>query len=69
LAGAVITETIFGWPGVGFYVTRAIRSLDYQPTISFTVVAGLSYVLINLVVDLMYVAIDPRIKLASSSNK
>lgn len=62
LAGAVITETIFSWPGVGFYVTRAIRSLDYQPTISFTVVAGLSYALINLVVDLLYVAIDPRIK-------
>ncbi len=62
LGGAVLTETIFGWPGIGRYIYEAINFRDY-PVIQtgILIVAGF-FVLINLVVDLLYAAIDPRIK-------
>lgn len=62
LGGAVLTETIFGWPGIGRYIYDAINFRDY-PVIQtgILIVAGF-FVLINLVVDLLYAAIDPRIK-------
>jgi peptide/nickel transport system permease protein len=62
LAGAVVTESVFSWPGVGFYVTKSILSLDFQPVISFTLVSALIYVIINLIVDSAYVFIDPRVE-------
>ncbi len=62
LAGAVLTETIFGWPGMGLYITTAIMHFDFQPILGFTVLVAILYVLINLVVDILYVLIDPRIK-------
>jgi peptide/nickel transport system permease protein len=62
LAGAVVTETVFSWPGVGFYVTKSILALDFQPVISFTLASALIYVIINLVVDSAYVFIDPRVE-------
>lgn len=63
LAGAVLTETIFDWPGVGLYIVTAIMHSDFQPVMGFTVLVAVVYVLINLIVDILYVLIDPRISL------
>jgi peptide/nickel transport system permease protein len=62
VAGAVVTETVFGLPGVGSLVVNAVLRRDY-PVIQGTllVVAGL-YVLINFLIDMLYLAIDPRVK-------
>ena len=62
LSGAVLTETIFSWPGIGRYVTTSASSLDFPAVMGVTLLAGLTYALINLVVDLLYAYIDPRIK-------
>jgi peptide/nickel transport system permease protein len=62
LAGAVITESIFGWGGVGSWLVSAIRTRDYITIQSaIMVIAGL-FVLINLIVDLTYALLDPRIR-------
>jgi peptide/nickel transport system permease protein len=63
LAGAVLTETIFSWPGMGLYTVNAIMHLDFQPIMGFTVLVAVLYVFINLVVDMLYVLLDPRIRL------
>ncbi|MGD6818444.1 ABC transporter permease [Metabacillus sp. 113a] len=62
LGGAILTETIFGWPGLGRYVVEAIGYRDYPVIQSGILVIALIFVLVNLVVDLLYAAIDPRIK-------
>lgn len=62
LGGAVLTETIFSWPGVGRYLYDAITSRDYQIIQSGILVVATIFVLINLIVDLLYALIDPRIK-------
>ncbi|HMK47714.1 MAG TPA: ABC transporter permease [Methanocella sp.] len=62
LSGAVLTETIFYWPGVGRYSTEAIRALDYPALMGFTMIIVIVYVVTNLVVDIMYAYLDPRIK-------
>jgi peptide/nickel transport system permease protein len=63
LSGAVLTETIFLLPGVGSALFDAIRSRDYIVVQAFTLVAAIVYVLINLIVDLSYAYLDPRIRL------
>ena len=62
-AGAVLTETIFGLAGVGRMLYEAITARDFPIVQAFTVVIAIGYVLINLLVDLTYVFIDPRIRL------
>lgn len=62
LGGAVLTETIFGWPGVGRYIFMAIGNRDYPVIQSGILVIATIFVLINLLVDLLYAYIDPRIK-------
>jgi peptide/nickel transport system permease protein len=62
LGGAILTETIFGWPGIGTYLYDAIQARDYTVIQTGILVISLAFVLINLVVDLLYAAIDPRIK-------
>jgi peptide/nickel transport system permease protein len=62
LGGAILTETIFGWPGIGTYIYDAIGSRDYPVIQSGILVIATIFVLINLLVDLLYAAIDPRIK-------
>jgi peptide/nickel transport system permease protein len=62
-AGAVLTETIFGLAGVGRMLFEAITARDFPIVQGFTVVIAIGYVLINLIVDLTYVFIDPRIRL------
>jgi peptide/nickel transport system permease protein len=62
LYGAVLTETIFAWPGMGAYVVNSIQALDFPAVMGFTVVVSMAYVLVNLAVDLTYMLLDPRIK-------
>jgi peptide/nickel transport system permease protein len=62
-AGAVLTETIFGLAGVGRILFEAITARDFPIIQAFTIVIAIGYVLVNLVVDLSYVFIDPRIRL------
>jgi peptide/nickel transport system permease protein len=62
LGGAILTETIFGWPGIGRYIYDAISFRDYPVIQSGILVVATIFVFINLIVDLLYAAIDPRIK-------
>lgn len=62
LGGAILTETIFGWPGIGRYLYDAIAYRDYPVIQSGILIIAAIFVLINLVVDLLYVFVDPRIK-------
>jgi peptide/nickel transport system permease protein len=63
LGGAVLTETIFSWPGMGRYVVRSILHLDFQPILGFTVLVAALYALANLTVDLLYSVVNPQIRL------
>jgi len=60
LGGAVITETIFAWPGVGRLTVQALLNRDFPVVLAAVFVASLTYTLINLTVDLLYGWIDPR---------
>lgn len=62
LAGAVLVETVFDWPGLGLYVYRAVLNVDYQPIASATLIVGLLVAIVNLTVDLLYGVLDPRIR-------
>lgn len=62
LSGAVLTETIFAWPGLGRYATASAISLDFPAVMGVTLVTAFIYTLANLVVDLLYARIDPRIR-------
>lgn len=62
LAGAVITETVFSWDGVGRLLVESIEKRDYPVTQACVLVVALSYVMINLLTDLIYTQADPRVK-------
>ncbi|HET7037738.1 MAG TPA: ABC transporter permease [Thermomicrobiaceae bacterium] len=62
MGGAVLVEIIFSWPGIGRYAFQAIQTFDYNAVISVTLVIGFAYVLMNMLVDIAYVLMDPRIK-------
>ncbi|WP_105318160.1 ABC transporter permease [Thermus tenuipuniceus] len=64
LSGAVLTETIFSWPGLGRYVTQSATSLDFPAVMGVTLLVGVIYSLLNLAVDLLYALLDPRIRYA-----
>ena len=61
LAGATVIETIFVWPGVGKLLVDAIAARDYPMIEGFVLYAGVAFVVLNLVIDVLYAAIDPRI--------
>ncbi|MRS17024.1 ABC transporter permease subunit [Enterobacteriaceae bacterium RIT691] len=61
LYGAVLTETVFSWPGMGAYVVTSIQALDFPAVMGFAIVVSFAYVLVNLAVDLLYLWIDPRV--------
>jgi len=63
LGGAVLTETIFGLAGVGRALFEAITSRDYPIIQAFTLVVALGYVIVNLIVDISYTYLDPRVRL------
>lgn len=62
LSGAVLTETIFGWPGLGRYATTSATSLDLPAVMGVTLVAAVVYPVVNLLVDIGYHLLDPRVK-------
>ncbi len=62
LGGSVIIETVYSWPGIGFAMQQAILRRDAQVVQGGVLLAAISFVFINLIVDLLYAAIDPRVK-------
>ncbi len=63
LGGAVLTESIFNWPGLGRYSTQAIGGQDIPAILGFVLITAIIYVLVNLVVDVLYAYLDPRVRL------
>ncbi|NNF97744.1 MAG: ABC transporter permease [Desulfobacteraceae bacterium] len=66
LEGSVLTETIFSWPGLGRYLGTAFLTLDLNAVVGGTMLVALTFCLVNLVVDLLYAFLDPKITLARS---
>jgi peptide/nickel transport system permease protein len=62
LAGAIVTETIFGWPGLGRLTLSAISNRDYALVQGCILAVGLTYVAVNLLTDWMYWLTDPRMR-------
>ncbi|MFL5759410.1 MAG: ABC transporter permease [Thermomicrobiales bacterium] len=65
LGGAVITETVFAWPGVGKLTSDAIAARDYQMTQGVVLLLAVVFVVLNLCVDIVYAVVDPRIRYGS----
>jgi peptide/nickel transport system permease protein len=63
LAGAIITETIFSWPGLGRLTIQAINARDYPLAQGCILTIALTYIFVNLITDLLYSVVDPRIRL------
>ncbi len=66
LAGAIIVETVFAWPGIGQLAIQAIQSRDFLVVQAIVLFVSLVYVVVNLAADLVYAGIDPRIRLGRS---
>ena len=62
LSGAILTETIFAWPGIGRWIYESILNRDYPVVQGMTLLVAVIFVLVNLVVDVLYAALDPRIR-------
>jgi peptide/nickel transport system permease protein len=62
LTGSIITETIFSWPGLGRLTIQAIQSRDYPLVQGCILIIALTYLLVNLLIDLLYAAVDPRVQ-------
>ncbi len=62
MAGAILIETIFDWPGIGLYAVHASLSLDFQPIMGITIVYGVVFSLVNILTDVAYGILDPRIR-------
>ena len=64
LSGAFLVEVIFSWPGLGTYAMKAILFLDYNGIIGVTMLIGLVFMVTNLLVDILYIVIDPRVRVS-----
>ena len=62
LAGAVLTESIFAWPGIGQYAYRASTSLDFPAIMGVSMLIALIFIFTNLIVDVLYFVLDPRLR-------
>ena len=62
LGGAVLTETVFSWPGVGTYLVNSIKAKDTPSVMGCVIVFSIAFSIVNLLVDLLYAFVDPRIK-------
>ena len=65
LSGAVLTETVFAWPGIGAYSVECILRSDFPVIQAVVLIVATVFVLMNLIVDLLYAALDPRVKYAT----
>jgi peptide/nickel transport system permease protein len=61
LAGAILTETIFSWPGIGLWIYEAIQARDYPIVQGATLFIATIFVMVNLITDVLYATVDPRI--------
>jgi peptide/nickel transport system permease protein len=68
LGGAFVVETVFSWPGMARYGVRALLFKDFNAVVGVTLVVGLAYAVINVVVDVLYGYVDPRIRLGYERN-
>jgi peptide/nickel transport system permease protein len=64
LSGAVLTETIYSWPGIGKWLFDSIVARDYPIVQSVTLIVSLIYIIVNFAVDILYALVDPRIRVA-----
>ena len=62
MAGAVLVETIFDWPGLGLYAVESSLRLDFQPIMGITILYGIVFSLLNIATDVIYGFVDPRIR-------
>ncbi|MGH2410580.1 MAG: ABC transporter permease subunit, partial [Chloroflexota bacterium] len=62
LGGAVLVEYIFSWPGIGLYTAQSITASDYPAIMGVTISVAFLYVVLNLLVDIGYSLLDPRIR-------
>jgi peptide/nickel transport system permease protein len=67
VAFSVVTETIFAWPGMGKLLIGSIQSLDRPVIVAYLIIIVLMFVVINLVVDILYSVLDPRVRLGEKS--
>jgi peptide/nickel transport system permease protein len=63
IGGAIITETVFGWTGMGRFFTDALTEKDPRSLLAFVMVTAVSVIIFNLIADLLYAQLDPRIRL------
>jgi len=63
LTGVFLVEVVFNWPGLGTYTWRAILAVDYPVIVAVSIIAALIIVIINLILDLTQVYLDPRVRL------
>lgn len=64
LGGTVLVESVFDWPGIGLYAVQATLNSDFQPIMGVTLVLGVSFMLINFAIDIVYGILDPRVRLS-----
>ena len=62
LGGTVLVESVFDWPGIGLYAVESALASDFQPIMGVTLLIGLNFMLANLLIDILYVWIDPRLR-------
>jgi peptide/nickel transport system permease protein len=62
MGGAVLIETVFSWPGIGLLLVEAIRARDNQVVVGVVLFVSFAVIVMNLIVDLLYCALDPRIR-------
>jgi ABC-type dipeptide/oligopeptide/nickel transport system permease component len=63
LGGAVVTETVFAWPGIGRLIVQSISARDFPVVQASVLLLAITFVLVNLITDLVYGVLDPRIEL------
>ena len=61
LGGTILVEAVFSWPGIGLYAFESFKTFDYGPIQALTLIITFVFVLVNLLVDLIYSTLDPRI--------
>ena len=62
IAGGVVVEAIFDWPGIGFYTVQAILTADNKVMLAVTLLVGVVYALVNILVDVVHGLLDPRLR-------
>ena len=62
LGWIALVETVFSWPGIGLYLYNSIQNLDYAPILAITVLVSGVFIVVNLITDLVYPLLDPRLR-------